>query len=74
MSQQLDLYEQGQILETLILQRHFSIYREYREGIHALFALLFLSLLILGARQGKVFSKPTSGDSEIILDPPSNFT
>ena len=56
MSQQLDLYEQDQISETIRIQQHFSIYREHRAWIHAVFALFFLTLLILSTRYGKLFS------------------
>ena len=52
----IDLFTQGILTETVTLQQHFSIYRDYQTGVHLAFALLFMVLVFLGHRQGHIFS------------------
>lgn len=58
MSETLDLFEQDSLSETIVLQRHFSFYREYKEWFHLTVGFLFLITLILAQRNQRIFSRP----------------
>jgi apolipoprotein N-acyltransferase len=60
MGEALSLFEQDSLSRTIVLQRHFSIYREYKEWVHLGAGCLFLIMLLLAQRYGHVFSTPKS--------------
>lgn len=62
MGEALGLFEQDSLSRTIVLQRHFSIYREYKEWVHLGAGLLFLITLLLAQRYGHIFSTPKSGE------------
>ncbi len=54
--EQLELFEQGSLSETVLLQQHFSIYREYKEWLLAGIFLALLITTICAHRKGRIFS------------------
>ncbi len=54
-SETLRLFEQGSLPETILLQRHFSFYREYQEWLQGGILVLLLVTIILGHWRGRVF-------------------
>ncbi len=62
MGETLGLFEQDSLSRTIILQRHFSFYREYKEWIHLAAGFLFLMTLLLAQRYGQIFSTPEASE------------
>ena len=58
MSETLGLFEQDSLSETIVLQRHFSFYREYKEWLHLGAGLLLLITSMFAQGYGRIFSKP----------------
>jgi apolipoprotein N-acyltransferase len=56
MTENLDLFETGSLSKTVVLQRHFSFYREHGKEVHLAFLALFLLALLCGHIRGKIFS------------------
>jgi len=62
MGEALGLFEQDSLSRTIVLQRHFSVYREYKEWVHLGAGFLFLITLLLAQRYGHIFSTPKSSE------------
>lgn len=58
MSETLGLFEQDSLSETVVLQRHFSFYREFKEWVHLGTGFILLITLVLAQRYGRIFSRP----------------
>ncbi len=52
----LELFEQGSLSKTILLQQYFSIYREYREWLLAGIFLVFLVITIYAQWKDRLFS------------------
>ena len=57
MGEILGLFEQDSLSRTIVLQQHFSFYREYKEWVHLGAGFLFLLTLLLAQKYGRIFSK-----------------
>lgn len=55
MSKNLKIFEEGSLSETVVLQRHFSLYREYKVEVHLSFVMFFLLTLIFAHTRGQIF-------------------
>jgi len=62
MGETLGLYEQDTLSRTIVLQRHFSFYREYKEWIHLSAGFLLMMTLLLAHRYGRIFSTPQASE------------
>ncbi len=54
-SKALELFETGSLSKTIVLQQHFSFYREYKETLQLLIIVLLLGLSLLAHRRYHVF-------------------
>ena len=62
MGETLGLFEQDSLSRTIILQQHFSFYREYKEWVHLGAGFLFLITLLLAQIYGHIFSTPEASE------------
>jgi apolipoprotein N-acyltransferase len=65
--ERLALNQQGSLSQTIILQQHYSFYREHREWVRLGFAVLLLLSVLLSHRYGKIFTRVLPSHDQSVL-------